>query len=295
MEGPEKAVLATILQTPAPGEIESIEDALIEVGPDGAVSAVVEPRDPSYPQRLDAARRVGHLSETPAGSYLLPGFVDLHIHAPQWPQLGTALHLPLYEWLEQKTFPLEARYADTDFARAVYASLVSNLLANGTTTAVYFGTIHREANQVLAETCLQYGQRALVGKVAMDDPTQCPDTYRDRSAEDAIEQTEDLIEFVNGLHGNDGRLIRPAITPRFIPSCSDALLAGLGDLAERTGCHVQTHCSESDWEHRYVLDRLGMTDTAALADFGLLTRRTVLAHSNFTGAADQELIRDVGA
>ena len=100
MERTEKAIRATVLQTPTPGEIETIEEALIEIGPDGVVSAIVEPRDLSYPQRLDAARQAGRLSETRAGSYLLPGFVDLHIHAPQWPQLGTALHLPLHEWLE---------------------------------------------------------------------------------------------------------------------------------------------------------------------------------------------------
>ena len=86
------------------------------------------------------------------GQYLIPGLVDLHIHAPQFPQLGKALDLPLAEWLQKHTFPLEARYADVDFARRVYAALVDTLLANGTTTALYFATIHDEASAALAES-----------------------------------------------------------------------------------------------------------------------------------------------
>jgi len=85
------------------------------------------------------------------------------------------------------------------------------------------------------------------------------------------------------------------ITPRFIPSCTDELLQGLGDLAQEHQCHVQTHCSESDWEHDYVLQRLGKTDTKALADFGLLTRHSVLAHSNFMTAEDMDLLWQHGS
>jgi guanine deaminase len=90
-------------------------------------------------------------------------------------------------------------------------------------------------------------------------------------------------------------LIKPVITPRFIPSCSDDLLSRLGALARETGCHVQTHCSESDWEHDYVLARCGRTDTAALDGFGLLSRRTILAHGNFVSDNDIELIRSRGS
>ena len=287
-----KVFCATVIQTPAPNEVEVIKDALINVGADGMIISVTEPAAAPYRERMQAAREAGNLSVLAAGKYLLPGLVDLHIHAPQWPQLGKALHLPLYEWLEQETFPLEARYADTAFARTVYESLVSNLISNGTTTAVYFGSIHSEANKVLAETCLRHGQRALVGKVAMDHPEQCPDYYCDPSAEAAIEQTAELITHVRALSGNDRQLVRPIITPRFIPSCSDALLEGLGELAASSDCHIQTHCSESDWEHNHVLARLGKTDTTALNDFGLLTRHTVLAHSNFITRDDLNIIAE---
>jgi guanine deaminase len=226
--------------------------------------------------------------------YVLPGLVDLHVHAPQWPQLAAALDLPLEQWLQKFTFPLESRYADTAYAAAVYESLVANLLANGTTTALYFATIHLAATKVLADICLRRSQRALIGRVAMDNPQQCPEYYRDSSAQVAERETCEFIDYVRSLPGSAG-LIYPVITPRFIPACTDDLLARLGRLARETGCHVQTHCSESDWQHQYVLQRYGRTDTAALDSFGLLSRRTLLAHGNFVEDADVAVIRERGA
>src|SRR5256885_9452065 len=79
----------------------------------------------------------------PICQFLLPGMVDLHVHAPQWPQSGKALDVPLETWLQEYTFPLEARYGDAGFATSVYDSVVRTLLANGTTTAMYFGKIGR--------------------------------------------------------------------------------------------------------------------------------------------------------
>lgn len=291
----DKALKATLFQAPVPGDIEAVEDALIVIGSDGVIADVLRPENSAYARRISDAQRANKLIETGRHHYLLPGFVDLHIHAPQFPQLGKALDVPLEVWLQQHTFPLEARYADPVYARGVYERLVDTLLANGTTSAVYFGTTHLEATSILAEICLAKGQRALIGKVAMDDPDQCPDYYRDADADTALSETQRFIETVQTMPGNDGGLVHPVVTPRFIPSCTHALLEGLGDITRRTGCHVQTHCSESDWEHGFVLDRYGKTDSQALDDLGLLTRHTVLAHGNFITADDMALIRARGA
>ena len=99
---------------------------------------------------------------------LTPGFIDLHLHGPQWQQNGTALDLPLDEWLFTYTFPLEASFADRAVAEAVYPDLVATLLGHGTTTAAYLSSVHDEATAILAETCVAQGQRAFVGRVAMD-------------------------------------------------------------------------------------------------------------------------------
>jgi guanine deaminase len=277
------------------GAVDVLADALIEVDAGGTIASVLPLSDPQHARRLSEAAGTGQLVRLSPGQYLLPGFVDLHIHAPQWPQIGKALDLPLSDWLLHNTFPLEARYADPRFALSVYDSLVESLLANGTTTAAYFGTIHNQANAILAQTCLRRGQRALIGRVAMDHPELCPAGYRDPSAEAAVEDTLAFIGDVRAMAGNRNGLVKPVITPRFIPSCTDALLEGLGRVAAECGCHVQTHCSESDWQHGHVLARFGKTDAEALEGFGLLTRETILAHSNFIGRGDLDIIGAAGA
>jgi len=290
-----RAFLGNALHTPTRGQLEYLPGALIEVESNGKIRAVHRDGAPEAAAAVARHRSADTLVTLDPGQYLLPGFVDLHVHAPQWPQLGLALDLPLEEWLQACTFPLEARYADTDFANATYQSLVDGLLANGTTTALYFATIHLAATQKLADICLRRGQRALIGRVAMDNPDQCPDSYRDPSAAVAEAQTRSFIDYVRALKGNESALILPVITPRFIPSCTDELLTALGRLARETRCHVQTHCSESDWEHAYVVDRCGVTDTAALERFGLLSRHSILAHGNFIAGADIDKILDAGA
>jgi guanine deaminase len=299
-----RAWRATLLHTPVRGELELLRDALVVVGADGRIEAV-------HPAGSVASTAVaaefaarGALVVLGEHQFLLPGLVDLHVHAPQWPQLGKALDRPLEEWLQVYTFPLEARYADLAFADAQYTALVDALLANGTTTALYYGTIHLPATRRLAELCLARGQRALVGRVAMDNPDQCPDFYRDVSAPQALAETRQFIAQVRALPGNVEvtaagvripPLVQPVITPRFIPSCTDELLYGLGALAQELHCHVQTHCSESDWEHRHVRERCGISDTRALERYGLLSRHTILAHGNFVDYDDTVALLDHGS
>ena len=290
-----KVIEADLLHAPVRGELDARRGALIVVDAQGVISDVVGADEARARPLRDAAVAGDILVQFAKGTYLLPGLVDLHVHAPQYPQLGQALDVPLEAWLHTYTFPLEARYTDLAFARTSYTTLVEDLLAGGTTTALYFATVHRDATRLLVDICLDKGQRALVGKVVMDDPESCPDGYRDPSAAAAVDETRALIDYVRAHPVNAAGLVHPVITPRFIPSCTDAALDGLGRLAAGCGCHVQTHCSESDWAHGHVLRRFGRTDAASLDTFGLLTRRTVLAHANFLTDADMDLVEARGA
>lgn len=289
-----RVIAGDFFHAPEPDGHEYLKDALIAVDAAGTITSVLRRTDAGHAEARQRAQAAGTLVEMTKGSFLLPGFVDLHIHAPQYPQLGKALNVPLEDWLQVYTFPLEARYADAAFARRNYGLLVSDLLAGGTTTALYFATLHEEATRILVDLCIEKGQRALVGKVAMDNAAECPPYYRDASAEAGLAGTRALIDYVAGHPSNHG-LVHAVATPRFIPSCTDAMLEGLGRIVAECGCHVQTHCSESDWEHGHVLGRYGVTDTEALDRFGLVTRRTVLAHSNFITVADMERIALRGA
>ena len=162
-----------------------------------------------------------------------------------------------------------------------------SLLALGTTTAVYFSSNHLEATTALARACARHGQRALVGRVAMDHPSGTPEWYRDATAASGVDASAASIEAVAAI---GSPRVEPIITPRFTPACTDALLEGLGELAGATGVRVQTHCAESDWHCGYALDRFGTTDPAALDRFGLMRPRTVLAHSDHLTADEMVLV-----
>ncbi|ARO15799.1 guanine deaminase [Ketogulonicigenium robustum] len=275
-------IKANAFHAPTLAAVEELPDTLITCDDQGTIVAVTPGGDHADALRL------------PAGQVLLPGFVDLHVHAPQYPQLGSALDLPLEDWLQHYTFPLEARYADLDFARDVYSALIDDMLALGTTAALHFATVHVPATNLLADICLAKGQRAVIGKVAMDDPAACPDYYRDASAADAVAGTRAVIDHIHTIAGVGG-LVAPAITPRFIPSCTDECLHGLGQLAAETGVRVQSHISESDWAHGYVQDRMGQSDAESLAHFGLLRPHSVFAHGTHLSESDMALLRDHGA
>jgi guanine deaminase len=283
-------VVGDVFQTPARDVLEHRTGAVIEVI-GGAITAIVDRASEEGAALVDGADEIVELGRT---EVLLPGLVDLHVHAPQWPQLGTALDLPLERWLFEHTFPLEARYRDPVFAAAVWTDLVGTLLRHGTTTVVYFGANDEASTTALAAECLRQGQRALVGRVAMDDPAGTPPWYRDESAAAGVAASARSIDAVRALDaGRD--LVRPIVTPRFTPACTDALLTGLGELAAATGVAVQTHCSESDWAHRHALERFGATDTTALERFGLLAPGTILAHANHVDDADAGTIAERGA
>lgn len=289
----------TVYETPARGQLTAIAGALVVVGnADGVIARVLDPSTAAvadYEAVLAEARQRGALVSLPATQCLLPGLADLHVHAPQFPQLGKHLDRGLESWLQQCTFPNEARFEDVAFARRAYGMLVDTLLANGTTTVAYFGSLHVEATVELARLCIEKGQRAIVGRTAMDKPDQCPDYYRDTSPAEAVARSEEFIRRVLALPNNEAGRVVPAVIPRFIPSCTHETLVGLAGLVATYGCHVQTHCSESDWEHGHVLARYGKRDAVALDELGFLTRRTILAHSNFITAEDMDLVKARGS
>ena len=281
-------VIGTVMHTPTYRELQVLTDVAVVVR-NGVIDAVLPA---SSQEAVDACAVADDVVRLGSRERLLPGLIDTHNHAPQWPQLGTGLDIPLEKWLFDYTFPLEARYADVGFASDVWERMVPTLLAHGTTTAVYYSSIHEEATLRLAETCDHFGQRAFVGRVAMDHPEGTPEWYRDVDAQSGIEASAHSVDAIRSL---GSQLVEPMITPRFIPACSHDILVGLGELAARTGALVQTHCSESDWEHGYVLQRYGKRDSEMLHEFGLLRRGTVLAHGDHLGDDDFEIIRTAGA
>ena len=290
----EKVFRGTAFTSRSPQKVNVLEDCLFCLDAEGMIRRILKPQDADYGTVWAAYSGTKKFHELAEGQYFLPGFIDLHIHAPQWAQAGTAMDIPLHDWLETYTFPLEAKFADLDFARKVYQDLVTTLLANGTTTALYFATVHKEASYLLAQICADKGQRGLVGKVVMDDKEENPEYYRDESTEAALADTESFIQQVLELNKTTKQGVYPVVTPRFIPSCTDEALAGLGELAKKYDTHIQSHCSESDWEHHFVHERMHKSDAYALHEMGLLQDKAVMAHAVFLSDEDAGLFAETG-
>ena len=269
-------------------------NSLVCINDEGTIARIVLAEDNDYQVIVNDARQQGTLVTLSDDQVLLPGFIDLHVHAPQWPNAGLALDRPLYEWLEEYTFPLEAKFKDAKYAHLVYDNLVETLLANGTTTALYFGSVDNTGNLELVKSCLTHHQRGFVGKVVMDNPEQTPSYYRDESATAALNETENFIHEVANLNENQTIPVTPVITPRFLPSCTDDVLAGLGKLASKYDLPIQSHCSESDWENGYALATHGKRDATVLDEFGLLTDKSVMAHGTLLNGEDIQRFKNRG-
>lgn len=277
-----------------PQQLEIVEQALLVVNPEGQIVAF-EKDAASVPDRLDlpGGPSLGtqdmEIHRLAPGTFLLPGFVDTHNHAPQWAQRGLGQGMHILDWLDGVTFPNEAKFADAAHARRIYARCVDGFLKQGITTACYYGSAHGEATCILADVCLAKGQRALVGKCNMN--RNAPDYYRDASAEESLAVTEACIGHVRRLDPR-GALVRPVLTPRFAITCDAAVLQGLGAIAQREpGMPIQTHFNEATQEMEAT--RALFPDFANEADlydhYGLLGPTSILAHCCYM--SDYELGR----
>ncbi|KAL6058082.1 Guanine deaminase [Balamuthia mandrillaris] len=233
-----------------------------------------------------------HLREVPPKGFLAPGFIDTHTHAPQYVFSGTAMDLGLLDWLNKYTFPTEAKFGEKEFAVHVYDKVVQRTLRSGTTTCAYYGTIHREGTRVLAETVHKYGQRAFVGKVSMD--RNSPETYIEASTEDALADAEAFVQDVLSL---GDPLVQPALTPRFVPTCTLELMKGLGALAKKHDLFIQSHISENKNEVAWVKDLHPQYSSYAevYEACSLMTEKTVMAHGIYLTEEEIELFKKTGA
>ena len=146
------------------------------------------------------------------------------------------LDKPLLEWLQNYTFPLENRFKDVEYAKLTYPGVIRSTLTKGTTTAAYFGSIHKDSCLVLAQQAESQGQRAFIGKVNMD-LNGMASYYKDESAQISL---NDTLEFVNQLD-TFNRLTEAIITPRFALSCSMGLMKCLGQIAKHENLAIQVN------------------------------------------------------
>lgn len=181
-----------------------------------------------------------------SGKLIMPGMVDIHIHAPQYAFRGLGMDLELLDWLKKYTFPEEAKYADAEYAKKAYGVFSRRLKNSATTRAVIFATIHRDATVMLMDMLEEAGLECYVGKVNMD--RDAPDDLREISADRSAYDTFGWINSIDGRYKH----IKPILTPRFLPSCSDKLLEELHEVQLAYNIPVQSHLSENPGEVELV-------------------------------------------
>lgn len=223
-------------------------------------------------------------------SLIVPGLVDLHIHAPQYTFRGTGMDLELLDWLQQQAFPEEARFADQDYAQRAYTVFAQELKNSATTRAVVFGTCHGDATQLLMQQLEQTGLISFVGKVNMD--RDAPASLVEESAEASEKETLRWLE-----HTTDRfERTKPILTPRFIPSCSRPLLAALGRIKREWGLPLQSHLSENPGEIAYVKELFPEERTYGhcYERFGLLGPDAIMAHCVYSAPEEVQLLKRRG-
>ena len=269
----------TIVSAPTLGKLETTENGYL-VAEDGVITGVF----PTLPEQYAQAPVEDH-----GDALILQSFADLHLHAPQYPMLGMGMDLPLLDWLNAYAFPTEARFADPAYAREIYKKLARELVENGTTRVCMFSSLHTDATLILMEELEKAGVTGYVGKVNMDR----------NSAPGLLEETteESRRETLRWLEAcQDFQHVKPILTPRFTPSCTDTLMEFLGKLAAERDLPVQSHLSENqaemDWVRRLHPDCPQYWET--YAKYGMWNSRTVMAHCVWCDGRERQAMKDAG-
>ena len=223
------------------------------------------------------------------GAYLLPGFIQTHVHLCQTLFRGYADDMPLLDWLRRRIWPMEAAHSPATL-RASARLAAAELISSGTTTVLTMETVHD--TDVVFEALAECGLRAVVGKCMMDADDEVPARLRERT-EDSIRESLALKKRWDGAA--DGR-IRAAFAPRFAVSCSRELLEAVAALSRSEHTLIHTHASENR-EEVEVVRRIsgGFSNLEYLADTGLATPHLCAAHCVWVTDAEQALLaeRDV--
>ncbi|KAG8702844.1 hypothetical protein FRC09_004506 [Ceratobasidium sp. 395] len=283
--------IGNVVNTPTLGQLDILEEHVILVDVNGFITDVCPLSAPS-PAALHYLHNMPQNSITrlPPTSFFAPTFVDLHLHAPQFMYLGTGLHLPLLIWLDEYAYKAEERLdSDPELAKKACSE-------NGTGAVLAFGTIKEDTNMILAEAFTTVGIRIFVGKLSMDQSSR--PSYRETSTSASLVSARSFIRRCRSLVSTTPahlRLVEPVLTPRFVPTCSDAVLRGLSLISRGENVKVQSHLAEAHDQVDYVRQSRGKSDMDIFRDAGLLSSRAIFAHCTFLEMPELSQLREAGS
>ena len=223
---------------------------------------------------------------------IIPGLVDLHVHAPQYNFRGLGMDMELLDWLNENAFPEEAKFAqDRDYAIRSYDAFVEDLFVRATTRAVVFATGDYLTTIKLMDAMEESGLVSYVGKVNMD--RNVPDYYVETTKK-SLRHTERWLNRIDGRYANT----MPIITPRFTPSCTRELMDGLGEIAARYQLPVQSHLNENpkevEWVKELEPDAANYADTYLRSGLFGGDVPTVMAHCIYNTDEEIQLMKERG-
>src|SRR5262245_13377242 len=223
------------------------------------------------------------------GKTIVPGFIDTHVHLPQYGIMGKGTG-ELLTWLNTYTYPEEARFADPEYAARISEVFFDEMIANGTTSAAIYASVHEQATDGAFRTAQRKGVRAFIGKVMMD---QNSPAALQESTDQSIAASLRLFEKWNGAA--EGRL-HYIFTPRFAGSCSMDLMKRVGRIAQEWGAFVQSHLSENKAEVEWIRKLFPEHSSyAAVYDSAqLLHARSIMAHCIHLSAEETHLLAKRG-
>lgn len=227
-----------------------------------------------------------------SGKLILPGLVDLHVHAPQFSYRGLGMDLELIDWLNTYTFPQEAKYQDVNYAKNMYQRFVDDVKRGPNTRSVVFATLHVESTIELMDIFEQSKMVSYIGKVNMD-----RNGSENLQEESANQSAKDTIRWIESIQDRYERTF-PIITPRFTPSCSDDLMRQLSIIRKKYNLKVQSHLSENQGEIKWVSELCPYTQFygQAYSKFNMFGGDcpTVMAHCVWSCEEEQELMKKQG-
>lgn len=238
----------------------------------------------ALPDNLDSCHRTDY-----PGCFIMPGFIDLHVHFPQY-RIPAAPGKDLLDWLERYTFPEEMKYGDHGHAEHAAHLFLQELFRNGTTSALAFATSHVESVNALFAAAEAHNMALITGKTMMN--RMAPDGLTD----EATQSYEDSQKLIDTWHGK--KRLGYAVTPRFAITSTDSQLRYAGALlADNPDVLMQTHLSESLGEISTVEDLFpnACDYTHVYEQFGLLTDRSIFAHGVHLSESEFERIHNAGA
>jgi guanine deaminase len=270
------------------GQVEIERDALVLINEQSKITAVGPFHELLAQQSLEQQSHIKAIVKHFPKKLLAPGFVDCHVHYPQLDVIGSPAD-GLLPWLENYTFPHEARFADYHYASSVASFFFDELARNGVTTAMTFSTSHKTSVDAAFAEAERRKLRFITGKCLMD--RHCPEGVQD-STDQSLVDTETLI---GSWHEKANTRLGYAITPRFAPGCSDAQMDGAAALAKQyPSTWIQSHVAENDDEIAWAesLYPASRSYLSVYADFGLMRERAIYAHCIHLDEQDRQLLSD---